>query len=89
MPEKPTGKWKCRACGIIWDGEELYISPFHTVTTWTCGDLFCGATCDPVTDDKLIAVALAATRVQDADSETGTRLNPRAAGLSDGNNGGG
>lgn len=45
---KPEGKYKCRACRQVWDGSELHLSPFHTGTTWTCADYFCGGTCDPV-----------------------------------------
>lgn len=44
---KPSGQWRCRACSKVWDGSELFAST-RFVRTWTCGDLFCGATCDPV-----------------------------------------
>jgi len=51
---KPQGRWRCRACLEEWDGQELYLDPAHTSTTWICGNLFCGGTCDPIkeaTDD--------------------------------------
>jgi hypothetical protein len=41
--EKPTGKWKCRACGAVCEGHELLE---HThLPAWTCKDPFCGGTC--------------------------------------------
>lgn len=44
---KPTGKWKCRACGNVCDGSELHLSTRHA-HTWTCSNIFCEGTCDPV-----------------------------------------
>lgn len=40
---KPTGRYKCNACGLIWDGSQLYQDPDSTAVRWTCGDLSCGA----------------------------------------------
>ena len=56
MKPKPLGKWKCRACGHIWEGWQLYLDPSLWQNTWTCADLLCGGVCDPlnpvrVTDD--------------------------------------
>jgi hypothetical protein len=45
---KPEGKWKCRVCGHIWDGESLVLDPTSTATKWICADYFCGGTCDSV-----------------------------------------
>lgn len=49
--EKPKEKWKCRACGTEWEGKQLYQSTRHA-NTWTCGDLFCGGTCDPIKENS-------------------------------------
>lgn len=44
----PGGNFKCRACGKVWAGKQLYQDPTETATTWTCGDLVCGGVCDPI-----------------------------------------
>lgn len=44
---KPSGMWKCRACGKTQHGSTLYRDPQSTAEKWTCSDLFCGGTCDP------------------------------------------
>lgn len=44
VAEKPTGKFKCLACGRVSDGAELFADPRSTATRWTCGDVFCGGT---------------------------------------------
>lgn len=46
--DKPKGMWRCRACGTVCDGSLLYDDPASTAVKWTCSDLFCGGTCDPV-----------------------------------------
>lgn len=43
---KPTGKWKCRACQTVWEGGQLYQDSSSTAVKWTCADLTCGGTCD-------------------------------------------
>ncbi|HUV95767.1 MAG TPA: hypothetical protein VMX14_13210 [Anaerolineae bacterium] len=48
LPDKPTGTFRCLACGRTWQGHELYQDPTKTITTWTCGDLTCGAIVEPV-----------------------------------------
>ena len=48
--DKPKGKWRCRACGCEWDGDQLKVSPFHLGIVWTCWDVFCGGTCDRVSE---------------------------------------
>ena len=50
MATKPDEKWKCRACGAVWDGSELYRDPQRIGFHWTCGNLFCGADCDRLPD---------------------------------------
>lgn len=50
--KKPTGNWKCRACGEVWDGSQLYDDPSSTAIMWTCANLQCGGTCDPVQADR-------------------------------------
>lgn len=44
MTTKPTGQWKCRACGTVTAGDKL----FGDCRTWTCSDMCCGGTCDRV-----------------------------------------
>ena len=46
--EKPKGFWKCRVCGQMWLGKQLYLDHDVPGIVWTCGDLFCGGTCDRV-----------------------------------------
>lgn len=48
LDTKPTGDYKCRACGMISPGHTLYRDPMKTAAVFTCADLFCGGTCDPV-----------------------------------------
>lgn len=48
MP-KPEGKFRCLACGLIWDGSQLFQNPQTTREHYTCGDLFCGANVVPIT----------------------------------------
>ena len=51
---KPEGKWRCRACGRIWDGSQLYEKLGYTNPRWwTCHDLFCGGTCDRIRETTL------------------------------------
>lgn len=57
---KPEGKWRCRACGKIWDGSQLHEKPGYTSPPppfpppwWTCHDLFCGGTCDRVQKEEV------------------------------------
>jgi hypothetical protein len=52
--DKPIGLWKCRACGIVWKGEQVHTDPTYTVTVWTCGDFFCGGTCDQIPAEIVI-----------------------------------
>lgn len=40
--DKPEGSFKCRLCGEIWDGSQLFQDPFCTAFVWTCGNLECG-----------------------------------------------
>ncbi len=40
--DKPTGTWRCRACGSTWAGTQLYADPDRP-NVWTCGNLLCGA----------------------------------------------
>ncbi len=47
---KPRGRWRCRACGQEWDGNQLYDDPLYTGVTWTCADLGCGGVCDRCDD---------------------------------------
>lgn len=42
--EKPIGKFKCLACGLVSDGAQLLDDPRSTAIRWTCGDAFCGGT---------------------------------------------
>lgn len=44
----PDGKWKCRACKSVWDGSQLVLDPMSTEVKWTCGDYFCGGSCDRI-----------------------------------------
>lgn len=53
---KPLGYWKCRACGRVWKGEDLYQDPQSPVLKWTCGDLFCGGTCDNLNPEFILKV---------------------------------
>jgi hypothetical protein len=50
MATKPDGKWKCRACGTVWEGWQLVLDPQRLGTTWTCANYFCGAYCDRLPD---------------------------------------
>ena len=45
VSDKPAGTFRCLACGRTWDGSQLYQDPS---TTWTCGNLTCGGTVEPV-----------------------------------------
>jgi hypothetical protein len=45
---KPTGRYKCMACGTECDGSELYLDP--STIRWTCSDVFCGANVRKVAD---------------------------------------
>ena len=47
---KPTGNFKCRVCGNVWGGEQLYQDPAETATVWTCQ---CGGTCDRIRMTRL------------------------------------
>ena len=42
--EKPIGKFKCLARGLVSDGAQLLDDPRSTAVRWTCGDAFCGGT---------------------------------------------
>lgn len=42
----PDGYWKCRECGEIWMGEQLYLDPSRDM--WVCANLFCDSECDRV-----------------------------------------
>lgn len=45
--DKPTGTWRCRACGSTWAGQQLYADPTSRhLSAWTCGNLQCGGVCD-------------------------------------------
>ncbi len=45
--DKPTGTWRCRACGSTWAGQQLYADPTpRHLSAWTCGNLQCGGVCD-------------------------------------------
>ena len=44
--DKPKGRWRCRACGQEWHGNQLYDDPNSTAVTWTCADLDCGGICE-------------------------------------------
>ena len=47
MTTKPDGRWKCRACGAIWDGWQLVCDPMSIIAPrWTCANYFCGGRCD-------------------------------------------
>lgn len=48
---KPKGKWKCRACGATWKGNQLYLDPTSISTKWTCHDLTCGGSCFLIMED--------------------------------------
>ena len=52
--DKPEGKWKCRACGAVWDGNQLYDDPAWSIKQWTCGNLLCGGVCDRVGVERVI-----------------------------------
>ena len=54
---KPSGYWKCRACGNVCQGEQLVQDPSSTALKWTCSDYFCGGTCDNL-DPKFIVTVL-------------------------------
>lgn len=49
---KPTGTFRCRACGRTWDGSELYEGARQYSWVWCCGDLFCGGTVDKISDES-------------------------------------
>ena len=38
MIDKPTGRFRCIACGHEWDGKQLYRDPYR-IGVWTCGNL--------------------------------------------------
>jgi len=48
--DRPTGKWRCRACGQICDGADVYIDPRWQ--RYYCADLFCGGTVDRVETEE-------------------------------------
>jgi hypothetical protein len=49
--KKPEGKWICRACQTICDGDKLYKNPLSSRPHWTCSDVYCGGTCDPLPEE--------------------------------------
>lgn len=54
MSDSPTPRrYKCLACGITWDASQCH-GHHDCLTTKTCGDLFCGATCRPLRDDEQV-----------------------------------
>lgn len=46
--DKPTGKYRCLACGQGWEGSQLYHNPQILGGGWSCGDVFCGGTAVPI-----------------------------------------
>lgn len=50
--DKPTGRFRCLACGRIWNGDELILDPQAFGKKWTCRDLCCGALVVPVDQNK-------------------------------------
>ena len=57
--DKPKGRWRCRACGQEWHGNQLYDDPNSIAVTWTCADLGCGGICDRIY--KIVAEERGAT----------------------------
>jgi hypothetical protein len=53
---KPLSEGKCRACGRIWKGSLLIAEPTRTQQVWTCGDIFCGGTCDLIPSYPTITI---------------------------------
>ena len=52
---KPSGAYlRCRACGTIWKGEDVFQDPMSTALKWTCGDLECGGTCDFLSPEYIV-----------------------------------
>ena len=57
--DKPTGRFRCLACGQEWEGRYLYRNSYGIgANVWGCGNLQCGGnvvevyTAKPATTDK-------------------------------------
>lgn len=48
--ERPKGKFRCMACGQVWQSSDLFWEPSRNV--WACGDLACGANVRKVSDKR-------------------------------------
>ncbi len=48
--EKPIGTFRCVGCEEIWDGSELYDDPRSIGKHMTCGNSFCGANVQKISD---------------------------------------
>lgn len=44
----PTQNYRCRACFTVCPQSECHVDPRFTAVTYTCSDLTCGGTCDPI-----------------------------------------
>lgn len=52
MAEGIVGTYQCLACGLTWDGSEVYRDPQSMgAARLTCGDLTCGATVRKISNE--------------------------------------
>ena len=71
---KPTGNFKCRVCGNVWAGEQLYQDPTKMADTWTCGNLLCCGVCDPARMTRMDQYGEAAQHIRRTARDVGEAM---------------